>query len=419
MRRVLLLLGGDVFGRRPHILPKIMLRYLVVLAAVAFPGAAAFDEATAREFLEPLWNQTDADGSGTLSLSELRKAMMLLDIPETVFTQHNGSLADFFRAYDDDPADSELSIAELGDAVSVYQSVFLDALMNGAGTVPTAIPEIPAAVTSARARVSFQVVTAGRPGDIFPGQRRQIRTYFATQSGVPVNQTLMTYVSNTPSGLPASSTSRRLQAAETRITATVFVADDAAAAAARAAVPATSTDLGAVPAFDGLTVTSVTADSSFEPSIDTGAPVQFFIFVAILYILLSFFAQYMGKKSASADGEQGGCCAAGWCSYYAVKPWALGELIALAILVFSLFSLLAPAQTLIDSLLGMIDLIVAVITSTNGLITTMLGDVLTNVPQDVIDQVRHLRTSPHISAHLPTSPHISPLLPNPSFADLR
>ena len=349
---------------------------------------SAFDQAVAEQFLVPLWEQADADGSNDLSLAELRNTMMMLDIDEALFTNHNGSLSTFFTDLDDNPTDGAISLEEIVDAVTDYSDVFLAALMNGAGSVPDMEDlTIPPSISAAQASVSFDVLISGGPDSLFPGTRKSLRQYFADTCGVSYEQVIMTYV------FVNSAAGRRLQGAETMITATVFVADDEAAATAQTAVPSTAADLGAVPAFSSLTISSVAVSATFKPSIDTGAPVTFFVIIVLAYITISLFAQFAAKKVASGEGEQGGCCATGWCSYFAVKPWALGELIALAFLAFSLFQLLAPAQTLIGAILSMVDLIIEILTSTNGLVTSMLGDVTSSIPTDVIGQIQEQRSN--------------------------
>ena len=345
------------------------------------------DPGAAQAYIEALWTQVNTDGDDELSLAELEAALVLLEISPSVFTNHQGSASVLFNAYDADSSGG-LSMTEMADIASMYQGALVGALTNGAGEIPTSIPAVPTGVTEALARVTFQVEVAGTVQSIFPATRTAIRQYFADLAGVSIDLCIVTFIDVSTAG----GRRRKLQGASVRVEATAYVPDQAAADAAREAFPADAAGLGAVPAFSSLTVNSVSVATSATPTIDSTGPVIAAAVLVFVYIFVSSVAQLQGKRGAIKDGATGGMCATGCCSYYAVKPWAMGEVLAIIALAYSLFALLAPAQTLVTSFLSIIDLLIEVIQSDNSLLS-QVGSVLNAIPQDAVDAFQANRST--------------------------
>ena len=111
----------------------------------------------------------------------------------------------------------------------------------------------------------MNIEVTGKPSDLYAGTRRQIKEYFADKCGVTAAEVIMTFL---PKAVADASGRRKLQTADaTIIKGTAFVADNAAAEAAQAALPTDAAGFEAVPAFSGLSVTSVEITAKKELSI--------------------------------------------------------------------------------------------------------------------------------------------------------
>ena len=79
-----------------------MMRKLVLALAVSFAAAETIDPSTIDfdKILRPLWNQTDSDGDGFLSLSEFTAACERLGLAASFFTSHQQSYTVAFGALD-------------------------------------------------------------------------------------------------------------------------------------------------------------------------------------------------------------------------------------------------------------------------------------------------------------------------------
>lgn len=67
----------------------------------------------------------------------------------------------------------------------------IGAFTNGANKVPTGIPTTSAGVKKAKAKVKMTLELSGKVADIYPGQRKAIKAFFAKKCGVGVKDVIV------------------------------------------------------------------------------------------------------------------------------------------------------------------------------------------------------------------------------------
>ena len=347
---------------------------LLAIAATAV-RAAEIDYAAV---LQGLWTQTDTDGDTKLSLVEFEKAMTKLGIEASIFTEHNSSTQVFFNDIDR-TGDGGITTSELAAVITdypEYKDPMIAAFTNGAGQVPTSLPAPSSGMVEATSKVKMSVKVSGTVGDIYPGTRTKMKEFFADICDVPVSDVIMTFLDAAP-----SERARKLQSGgEVLIEGTAYVADDAAVDAALAALPADASDFGSIPAFEGLTVTEVTTEGSRPVALPMTEVIMTGAVLFVAGLAICFVASFVSKSKAKAAGAQGGCCKAGCCSYYAVKPWAFGEFISCVAIAITVFFLYSNMAGLTNVLIGLIELIVEIATDSSP----ALAEFTSAIPSDLV-----------------------------------
>ena len=335
--------------------------------------------------LGTLWNMTDVDNSGELSQAEFAKALDKIDVSPSIFTQHQRSASVFFTSIDTDSSQG-LTPKELAKSVqtySAYKDDLIKGFTNGAGSVPTTIPSVSSDVTASKATVTMKLSLAGKVSDIYPGQRKAIISWFADACGVTSTGVIVTF-------LPApSDRRRRLQQASggVLVAGTAFVADDASADAAIAALPSDASGFGSSTAFAGLTVTSARTMATKEFVIPfSSAGIAAGLMLA-LGLAMCLFASSVSKSKARTAGAQGGCCKAGCCSFYAVKPWAFGEFVAVCAVAATVIYLYTCMDALTATILGLIDTLIGLTAST----IPAIQDLTSALPSAILDTISSYR----------------------------
>jgi len=353
-----------------------MLRTLVFALAVSCvaaseetidPSKIDFDT-----ILMPLWNQTDANGDGSLDLSEFTAACQRLDIQASFFTQHGGSYSVAFADIDAN-TDLKVTIPEFVDAAvrfTGYKDGLIEAFTNGAGKVPEAsdIIDLPSAILTAEASLKVQLTIAGSIGDIYPGTRKGLKTYFATTAGVSEDAVILTF-------LPGSVV----------VEAVIYTPDAEAAEAAQAAMPTTAAGFNAVPAFAGFTVTS---EPTYEVDEVEPLPIPIVAGIGGGLFVLGLFTCFMvslgaGKERKAKGVAPTGCCSTGCCSFFAVQQWAFSNMGAILIFAGGLAYLSLEMDGVQNIFVSLIDVIAAMRIST----FTAVSDLLADLPADVLDQI--------------------------------
>ena len=354
---------------------------MLFLAACA--RAAEMDYAA---MLNKLWSTSDADKDDELNLAEFDVALGKIGVEASIFTKHDKKSATLLAALDKDSSGG-LTQEELAAAVTDfpdYKDDLIAAFTNGAGQVPTGIPEVSSAVTASTAKVTMEISVSGKVSDIYAGQRKAIKEWFASKCGVTTAEVIVTFLAATD-----SSDRRKLQSTDSvDIKGTAFVADDAAAIAAADAMPQDVTGFQSASAFSDFTVTSaepVEAQVSPELPISSAAIVGAVLLVAGL--AMCFIASSVSKSKAKAAGAQGGCCKAGCCSFFAVKPWAFGEFVALLAIAGTIFYLYTNMAGVTTVILGLIDTLQD-LTESN---LPAIQDLTSALPDEILDQVIELK----------------------------
>ena len=275
-----------------------------------------------------------------------------------------------------------------------YKKPLIAAFTNGAGTIPTTLPTPGAAISNAVAKVEAEIVIAGKPSEIYAGQREQIVAYFATRGGVTSSEVVATFL---PREKPAGGAGRRLQtaAAETEVHAKIYLASDDQAKALEGKIPKTAADMQKVPAFSGLTVTETKTVSIPEWRV----PFASMAAMAVALLVVSFgtccAAKCWARRNREIESVQyNGCCSTGCCSFFAVKSWAFWQLVASLILIVACGFLFLRMQGLTRVLVNLIDLLLAFATST----VTFVSKFQAAIPSGVLSSITQYK-------------HLIPLLP--------
>lgn len=355
---------------------------LLLLAA----GAHAVDY---EAMLDSLWKSSDKDGDDKLSLTEFKTACDTLGIEESTWTSHNKKHDDIFAALAG--SDSLMTKKEMAGAITTtpeYEKPLIAAFTNGAGEVPKGVPAVSDAVSEAGAKVTMELTVSGKVSDIYPGTRKKITKWFADKCGVSVKEVIVTFLA-----APAASERRLVEkvapwrrklSASTVVSGTAFVEDDDAAEAAVEALPSDTTGFQAEGAFSDLTVESVVPpDAVVSPELPISTAAIVGVILLAAGIAMCFIATTVSKSKASAAGAQGGCCKAGCCSFYAVKPWAFGEFASLVIFAGCLFYLFSNMSGVTETILGLIDTLASLLLSE----LPAIQDMTSALPRSILDQV--------------------------------
>ena len=314
---------------------------------------------------------TRALSTGDLSFSEFEVAADKLGITvgraDDMLLREHDSIEALFNDLDAD-SDGALTQHELAEAVHRfpdYQGPLISSFTNGAGADPPSGVED---VLPDRADAPFlqspvvleaQMQVAGPPSAIYPGQRRQIKQFFADRCGVELSAVTITFLeaddhdhdhdhdherrSLQGHGAVAlrqrhARRARALQATSTTIEAKIFMADRESAEAAEEMLPQSAADVPDIPAFAGLDIESIepARTERFAPRLPAGEVVLgALIFLCVLPMCLCCVASSWAKRNTAnlpADTEPG-CCSTGCCSFNAVGPWACGEFVAAVMLL--------------------------------------------------------------------------------------
>jgi len=351
-----------------------MMRKLVLALAVSFAAAETIDPSTIDfdKILRPLWNQTDSDGDGFLSLSEFTAACERLGLAASFFTSHQQSYTVAFGALDGSN-DLKLTIPEFVDAAvnfANYKDGLIEAFTNGAGKVPEAsdIVEVDPIITTAEAALKVSLTMAGSIGDIYKGTRDKMRAWFAQTAGVPTAAVILTF-------LPGSVV----------VDATIYTPDAAAAETAKAAMPSTAAGFNAVPAFAGFTVTQ---DPTYEVDETEPLPIPIVAGIGAGLLVLGLFTCVMvsigaGKERKAKGVAPQGCCSTGCCSFFAVQQWAFSNFGAIIVFCGALAYLALEMEGVQNIFVDLIDVIAAMRIST----FTAVADLMGELPPDILDQI--------------------------------
>jgi len=312
-------------------------------------------------FLEGLWNSCDKNADGCLSYTEFVDANNKLGIPESAYTSHGESYQQLFDSLNTNTTDcggiTKLEIANAVEDYPEYQQAFIHAFTNGAGEMPTGLPTIPTEVLDIDMPVVVEVSmkVSGSADQIYPGQRQQIRQFFADSAGVSADAVVLLF-KTIREDRRRMAPSRALQSAvETQVTASIYVADSESASAASATLSQTlAPDAAAPAAFDGVTILSASVDTR-EP---WSVPVAAYAFPPVL-IFLCFVAcccakAAAAKRRAAKAIPYDGCCKTGCCGYPAVTAWATWEFLAAGFLLVAMLLMYVRAVGLKDVVVGLI-----------------------------------------------------------------
>ena len=363
-----------------------MMRSLALVLAATAVVEAQIDYS---KMMTSIWTKTDADKNGELSFTEFTNAAAKMDMQASIFTLHNQNLQTFFNALDKDGTKG-VTAAELAAAITdypTYKTPLIASFTNGAGAVPTKIPQASPGMTKAKAKVTMSMDVEDEVFNIPKGTRKQMAAYFAAQCGVPVADVIMAFLPKAT----ATGVGRRLQtagAAKTTISGTAYVADDAAATAALAKLPKDKAGFAAVPAFSDMTIKEVKVDAKRQMSLSFGTAAVVFVILLVLSILVCVFASKKSKAKASEMGADGGCCQAGCCSFYAVKPWGVGEMLVALVLIFCVIFIFMSMSGLAKSITGLIDTLVSLTTSTVPVVKTLTS----KLPTSIINTINQFKS---------------------------
>jgi len=265
-------------------------------------------------------------------------------------------MQNFFNGADDN-ADLELTASEMAGSIDKfpdYKEALVAKFTNGVNEPiePAAVLDIPASVTSAQSKVEIEMVFKGSPGDWYPGDRKALKNYFAKKAGVSPSAVVLLFEKVT------ARRSRSLSTAQTKVTAKVFVADEASADAFVAAMPTTASAFASEPNFPSGKASSVDSAPSVTAISTPPLPITGVIVIGVVLVVLGIglcvFASCSSKKRARRNSVQGGCCTAGCCSFFAVKPWAFGEVVAALTLIGCVVYLFLNMNALTVTIVGLV-----------------------------------------------------------------
>lgn len=335
------------------------------------------------KMMTSIWAKTDKDKNNELSYTEFSDAATKMDIQPSIFTLHNKNLQTFFNALDKDGSKG-ITSKELAAAITDYPSYkapLVASFTNGAGAVPKVIPQASEGMKSAKAKVTMSMDVEDDVFDIPKGTRKQMATYFAAQCSVPVADVVMSFLPKT------AASGRRLQAAATGsvISGTAYVANDAAATAALANLPKDKAGFAAIPAFSDMTIAEVKVGTRLQPGLSFGTAAIVLVILLVLSILVCVFACKRSKTKSNEMGVEGGCCKAGCCSFYAVMPWGVGEMLVAFVLIFCVIFIFISMSGLTTSITGLVDTLVALTQSAVPVVQTLTaklpGSIITTINQ--------------------------------------
>jgi len=348
--------------------------------------------------LEGLWKETDSNSDNQLSYTEFKVAAEKLDIDDSFFDKHghDKSMQNFYNGVDEN-SDGQLTLSEMANSVNKfpdYKDALIAKFTNGAGAAvnPAEVLEIPDAVKSSDGKVEIEMIFNGPPNEWYPGDRLKLKTYWATKANV-----LLTAVSLLFEKDSSTRRSRSLASTDkTKVTAKIFVPDAAAADALVAGVPTTASAFANEPGFPKAS--SVAAAPTIVKVVTPPLPLTGIIVIgAVLIVLglgLCFCASKWSKKRARRNGASGGCCSAGCCSFYAVKPWAFGEVIAALTLVGCVVFLFINMNALTATIVGLVETLEKLMTSNVAFIQDLVRQLPTDITNQVINNKARLNLLP-------------------------
>lgn len=360
------------------------MRLFLALVSLSAVTAALDYEA----MLDKLWSDCDTDGNEKLSLDEFKTALDKLGIDGAVFNKygHTGATS-FFNALDGTNGDGALTEKELAAAITDYpdyEPILVEAFTNGAGEVPTSVPAPSKAIKDAPNSVKVSLTVDRKPNEIYPGMRRDIKAAFAKKGGVKPDAVIVMYTAIAA----AASARRKLATSGTKIEAEIFVADDAAAEAALAAMPADGAAFGTDPdmkgAFAGMTVTDVETESRGIPPLPISTLIGIGVALGVVTCGLCALAVVISKGNAKkANVPRSGFCSSGCCSLYAVGPWAFGELVACAALIGCTAYLFTQMDAFTQNVIGLLETLEALKAST----VPAIKDLVAQLPSAILDSI--------------------------------
>ena len=324
----------------------------------------------------------------------------LLITPDT-FYNHGNSYATFFGAIDQgdgyvSPADLA-SIATTSDqAILDYLPTFVAQFGNGAGQaidISNILPDS-TITASSKAIVTNKVTLSGiSPSALSPMRRAEITALYTNSPGVAKAQVAFRRVA--AAGRRRILASRRaLQTSyDTEVEAVMFVADEAAAATLAATIPTTAADMGALPAFTGLTIGAVSleATETWDPPF-TGLGVMLVVLI-LLGIFLCVAASVCSKRARNkAQVASMGCCKTGCCSYFAVKTWAFGELTACVCILIGVAMMYSAVGPLQDAIVGAADSLYTLLNTDTSALPDGASDFLNAIPTGAANSVLDQRS---------------------------
>jgi len=363
---------------------KIMPSSAMMLVAFFAPIAAA--SVDYKSVLEGLWSDTDSNSDNQLSWTEFKVAAGKLDIDDSFFDKHghNKNMQNFYNGLDVN-SNGQLTLEEMAESVNKYPD-YKDALIakftNGAGAAvdPTEVLTIPTAVTSSEGKVTVEMIFNGAPNTWYPGDRNALKAYWATKAGVVAAAVSLLFEK-----VATTRRARSLAASQTKVTAKIFVPDVATADLLVAGVPTTASGFASEPGFPKAS--SVAAAPTVVKIVTPPLPLTGIIVIGVILILLGlglcFVAGKWSKKRARRAGASGGCCSAGCCSFYAVKPWAFGEIIAALTLIGCVVYLFLNMNALTATVIGLVNTLEALSLST----VPFIQDLMTQLPSEILNQV--------------------------------
>ena len=334
------------------------------------------------KMLDALWEQNDKNQDTFLSWAEFQTAAVALDLDANIFTSHGKNLQTFYN--DISGGDSKMTKTELSGTITKYpgyKNDLIAAFTNGAGAAPTGIATPNAAMSSAKAKVNLEIEVQGKINEIYKGTRKQIKEYFATTCGVTADEVVMTFLAKKTRRQLAG---RALQSSDAVIIdGTAYVADNAAADAALAALPKDAAGFQSVPAFSAVKVNSVAVSAKKENSLGLTEPLIVAAIFFIVVICLCYGSGKVAHKAAEEAGEEGGCCKTGCCSFYAVRPWAFGEAVSVIILLACVLFLFTQMNSLTQNVIGLLDTVVELSQSTVSAVSALSKQ----LPTTIIDAI--------------------------------
>merc|ERR1719473_1247948 len=115
------------------------------------------------------------------------------------------------------------------------------------------------------------------------------------------------------------------------------------------------------------------------------------ILVGLIMLLLAIgvcaASCVFAKKNAAKEDAEGGCCTAGCCSWYAVRQWASGEVLACVVLGICMFLLFGKVSALVTHLTNLIDALLALVTNASQLPGGIGNSLNAAVPGDIVNLI--------------------------------